>query len=97
MSTLYATLIAKSHEDSTEDEWNFITLYDTLKSAIEDEKDNFAVLLDFKKEINKVTRLSELEGKNEAIDIIMTAIVRNHALAVKTARELAMVQKQFSF
>ena len=90
---LHARLITKSHEDRTEDERNFITLYDTLKSAIEDEKDNFSVLLDFKKEINKATRLNELEGKNEAIDIIIAAIVRNHALAVKTVRELAMVQR----
>ena len=93
MSTLYATLIAKSHEDSTEDEWNFITLYDTLKSAIEDEKDNFAVLLDFKKEINKVTRLSELEGKNEAIELTIATIVRNNILAVKIAGELVSLER----
>ena len=92
-SILYATLKAKSHEDSTEDGRNFITLHDTLKSAIDDEQSDFEVLLDFKKEINKATRLNELEGKNEGVEIIMAAIVRNHTLAVKIVGELAMVQR----
>ena len=92
-STLYARLLAKSLEDRTEYERKFITLHDTLKSAVEDEQDNFAVLLEFKKEINKATRLSELEGKNEAIELTIATIVRNNILAVKIAGELVSLER----